>query len=75
MNLNINDILSQKDKRSTIMIKNIPNKFNQEYILSIINQNFRGTFDVFVLPTDIKKLLLFVELFYYLFSLELWLIK
>ena len=55
LDLNINDIISMKDKRSTLMIKNIPNKFNQEYILNIINQNFKGTFDIFVLPTDINK--------------------
>ena len=84
LNLNINDILSQKDKRSTIMIKNIPNKFNQEYILSIINQNFRGTFDVFVLPTDINKLKNFgyafinftssyyIPYFYFLFNGKMW---
>ena len=43
LNVEINEIISQKDKRCTIMIKNIPNKFNQEYILNIINQNFKGT--------------------------------
>ena len=80
----INNIISQKEKRSTVMIKNIPNKFNQDYILNIINQNFRGTFDVFVLPTDINKLKNFgyafinftssyyIPYFYFLFNGKMW---
>ena len=84
LDLIINDIISQKDKRSTVMIKNIPNKFNQEYILNIINQNFRGTFDIFVLPTDINKLKNFgyafinftssyyIPYFYFLFNGKMW---
>ena len=84
LDLNINDIISQKDKRSTLMIKNIPNKFNQEYILNIINQNFKGTFDIFVLPTDINKYKNFgyafinftssyyVPYFYFMFNGKMW---
>ena len=84
LDLNINDIISKKDKRSTLMIKNIPNKFNQEYILSIINQNFKGTYDIFVLPTDINKYKNFgyafinftssyyVPYFYFLFNGKMW---
>ena len=84
LTLEINDIISQKDKRSTIMIKNIPNKFNQEYILNIINQNFKGTFDVFVLPTDINKFKNFgyafinftssyyIPYFYFMFNGNMW---
>ena len=66
------------------MIKNIPNKFNQEYILNIINQNFKGTFDVFVLPTDINKFKNFgyafinftssyyIPYFYFMFNGKMW---
>ena len=66
------------------MIKNIPNKFNQEYILNIINQNFKGTFDVFVLPTDINKFKNFgyafinftssyyIPYFYFMFNGNMW---
>ena len=84
LNLEINFIISQKDKRSTLMIKNIPNKFNQEYILNIINQNFKGTFDVFVLPTDINKFKNFgyafinftssyyIPYFYFMFNGKMW---
>ena len=84
LDLDINCIISQKDKRSTIMIKNIPNKFNQEYILSIINQNFKGTFDIFVLPTDVNKFKNFgyafinftssyyIPYFYFMFNGKMW---
>ena len=84
LDLNINNIISKKDKRSTLMIKNIPNKFNQEYILNIINQNFKGTFDIFVLPTDINKFKNFgyafinftssyyVPYFYFMFNGKMW---
>ena len=34
------------------MIKNIPNKFTRKMLLDIINQNFKGTYDLFILPTD-----------------------
>ena len=84
LTLEINNIISQKDKRTTLMIKNIPNKFNQEYILNIINQNFKGTFDVFVLPTDINKFKNFgyafinftssyyIPYFYFMFNGNMW---
>lgn len=84
LNLNINKILSLEDKRSTIMIKNIPNKFNRELLLEIINQNFKGTYDLFVLPTDANKYKNFgysfinftssyyIPYFYYMFNKKMW---
>ena len=48
-------VLSLEDKRTSIMIKNIPNKFSKEILLSIIDQNFAGTYDIFILPTDMSK--------------------
>ena len=51
-NVNISKILSLEDKRTTIMIKNIPNKFTRSLLLSTIDQNFKGTYDLFILPTD-----------------------
>lgn len=50
--VNIQKILSLEDKRTTMMIKNIPNKFTRELLLSTIDQNFKGTYDLFILPTD-----------------------
>jgi hypothetical protein len=50
--VDISKVLSLEDKRSTIMIKNIPNKFNRAILLSTIDINFKGTYDLFILPTD-----------------------
>ncbi len=82
LNVEINEIISQKDKRCTIMIKNIPNKFNQEYILNIINQNFKGTYDVFVLPINKFRnfgyafinftSIYYIPYFYYIFNDNMW---
>ena len=53
--VDIKRVISLEDKRTSIMIKNIPNKFNKEILLSIIDQNFSGTYDIFILPTDLSK--------------------
>ena len=50
--VDIYKILSLEDKRATIMIKNIPNKFNREILLTTIDQHFKGTYDLFILPND-----------------------
>ena len=54
-NVSIKKILSLEDQRSTMMIKNIPNKFTREKLLEIINKNFSGTYDLFILPKDGNK--------------------
>ena len=84
MTLVINKVISLEDKRTTIMIKNIPNKFNKDLLLSIINQNFKGTYDLFILPTDINKYKNFgyafinftssyyIPYFYYMFNGKMW---
>lgn len=53
--INIIKILTQEDKRTTLMIKNIPNKFTKDNFLDIFNLKFSGKFDLFLLPTDIKE--------------------
>jgi hypothetical protein len=50
--VNIKKVISLEDKRTTIMIKNIPNKFTRELLLNTIDQNFKDTYDLFILPTD-----------------------
>jgi len=84
LNLDINKVISLEDIRATIMIKNIPNKFNKELLLSIIDQNFTGTYDLFILPTDINKFKNFgycfinftssyyIPYFYFMFNGKMW---
>lgn len=57
--LNMNNILSGEDKRTTLMIKNIPNKYTQKMLLALLEERFAGThpfpFDFFYLPIDFKN--------------------
>lgn len=84
MELDINKVISLEDTRSTLMIKNIPNKFNRDLLISIIDQNFKGTYDLFILPTDMNKYKNFgysfinftssyyIPYFYFLFNGKMW---
>ena len=54
-NVDIRKVLSLEDKRNTIMIKNIPNKFTREKLLELIDKNFASTYDLFILPKDGNK--------------------
>ena len=40
------------DSRTTLMMKNIPNKYTQEGLLKMLNQKNEGEFDFFYLPID-----------------------
>lgn len=53
--LDIVRINAGEDKRTTLMIKNIPNKYTQKMLLSLLEEKFRGTFDFFYLPIDFKN--------------------
>jgi hypothetical protein len=50
--INLENILLGIDKRTTIMIKNIPNKYTQKAFTDEINIRFANTYDVFYLPID-----------------------
>lgn len=43
------------DKRTTIMIRNIPNKYTQTMLLQEIDASYRGAYDFFYLPIDFKN--------------------
>jgi len=53
--INLEDILSRKDNRTTIMIRNIPNKYNQKMLLKKIDVNHKRLYDFFYLPIDFKN--------------------
>ncbi|GLI67323.1 hypothetical protein VaNZ11_011510 [Volvox africanus] len=48
-------IRSGEDKRTTLMIKNIPNKYTQKMLLGTIDEQFKGSYDFFYLPIDFKN--------------------
>ena len=50
--INLSNILQYKDPRTTLMIKNIPNKYTINSFLEEIDENFKGTYDIFYLPID-----------------------
>ena len=50
--INLLEIFFCKDKRTTLMIKNIPNKYTISSFLEEININFKYTYDIFYLPID-----------------------
>ncbi len=53
--INVENILKGKDRRTTLMIRHIPNKYNLYSFLEDINVDFKGTYDVFYLPIDYKN--------------------
>lgn len=50
--IKIEEILEGKDKRTTLMIKNIPNKYTISTFLDEINGEFINKYDIFYLPID-----------------------
>jgi hypothetical protein len=53
--IDVDAILSGSDRRSTIMIQNIPNNYSQTMLLEEINLEFDRTYDFFYLPMDYKN--------------------
>lgn len=47
-------IKNSEDTRTTIMIKNIPNKYTQKMLIQTIDRKFSGTYDFLYLPIDFK---------------------
>ena len=84
LNVDIKMILSLEDRRTTVMIKNIPNKFKRETLLNLIHPNFKSAYDIFILPTDVIRYKNFgycfinftstyyIPYFYFLFNGKKW---
>ncbi|CAM9776157.1 unnamed protein product [Chrysoparadoxa australica] len=53
--LDVHKVLEGIDKRTTVMIRNIPNKYTQRMLLDEIDIQFRGSYDFFYLPIDFKN--------------------
>ena len=82
--IDIKKVLSLEDQRTALMIKNIPNKFKKDLLINIINQNFSGCYDLFILPTDSNKSKNFgygfinfissyyIPYFYFMFNDNMW---
>lgn len=49
------DVAEGRDVRTTLMIRNIPNKYTQKMMLRLIDQSFKGSYDFFYLPVDLKN--------------------
>ncbi|GAA0142420.1 RNA metabolism protein [Lithospermum erythrorhizon] len=53
--LDIDRIMLGEDKRTTLMIKNIPNKYTSKMLLASIDERHRGSYDFLYLPIDFKN--------------------
>nr|XP_043623745.1 protein MEI2-like 2 [Erigeron canadensis] len=53
--LDIDKISSGEDTRTTLMIKNIPNKYTSKMLLASIDEIHSGTYDFLYLPIDFKN--------------------
>jgi hypothetical protein len=45
----------ESDARTTIMIKNIPNKYDQTMLLKVLDTKYKGMYDFFYLPIDFRN--------------------
>ncbi|KAI5595545.1 hypothetical protein BDE02_03G147000 [Populus trichocarpa] len=53
--LDIDRILQGEDNRTTLMIKNIPNKYTSKMLLAAIDERHKGTYNFVYLPIDFKE--------------------
>ena len=47
-------IMDEQDDRTTVMIKNIPNRIQKQDLINLINEEFYGGFDFIYLPIDFQ---------------------
>lgn len=53
--INMERILAGEEQRTTLMIKNIPNKYDMNVLLTKINECHNNKFDFFHLPWDFQN--------------------
>ncbi|CAA2971556.1 MEI2-like 2 [Olea europaea subsp. europaea] len=53
--LDLENIINGEDTRTTLMIKNIPNKYTSKMLLAAIDETHKGTYDFLYLPIDFKN--------------------
>ena len=53
--LNLARVRMGDDQRTTLMVRNIPNKYNQKMLLATIEDRHAGKFDLLYLPIDFKN--------------------
>ena len=51
----IEDIINEQDQRTTIMLKNIPRDISQLFLMSFLNNKYKGKFNFLYLPIDFVK--------------------
>ncbi len=52
--IDVKKFIMMEDTRTTLMIKNIPNKFSQTLVLGLINERHNGKYDYFYMPMDLR---------------------
>lgn len=50
------DIITEK--RTTLMVKNIPNKYTLQMIIDLLNEELEGSYNFINCPTDLKVIFL-----------------
>lgn len=52
----------EADKRTTVMVKNIPNKYTIQMLKELIDRNHDQTYDFLYLPIDFKVYYIFIRI-------------
>jgi len=49
------DVEKESTGPTTVMLRNIPNKYSQKMLLEVVNEEFLGLYDFFYLPIDFRN--------------------